>query len=111
MSEPDTLVFTLESADFFSVGRALQRAIGKSLLGDVTLEVKDGILTITSSWGGSQIRCTGTGEVTATLKAKAFCTLITSRFREKAPTGPMRLTFRPGLKEVAVEAAGVKAKF
>jgi hypothetical protein len=45
------------------------------------------------------------------LKAKAFCTLVTSRFREKAPTGPMKLTFRPELKEVAVEGAGVKARF
>ena len=72
MSEPGTLVFTLESADFFSVGRALQRAIGKSLLGDVTLEVKDGVLTIDSRWGGSQVPCTGNGEVTATVKAKAF---------------------------------------
>lgn len=46
MSELDTLVFTLQSADFFSVGRALQRAIGNSLLGDVTLEVENQILTI-----------------------------------------------------------------
>jgi len=111
MSEPDTLVFTLESADFFSVGRALQRAIGKSLLGDVSLEVENQILTINSRCSGSQIACTGCGEVTATLKAKAFCTLVTTRFREKAPTGSMKLTFRPTLNEVAIEAAGVKARF
>ncbi len=111
MSEPGTLAFTLESADFFSVGRVLQRAIGKSLLDDVTLEVKDGILTIDSRWGGSQIPCTGTGEIIATVKAKAFCALITTRFREKAPSGPMKLSFRPALKEVAVDGAGVKAKF
>jgi|GEM_PF-2724020 len=111
MSEPDTLVFILESADFFSVGRALQRAIGKSLLGEVTLEVENQILTVNSRWGGSQMPCTGIGQITATLKAKAFCTLVTTRFREKAPGGPMKLTFRPDLKEVAVEDAGVKAKF
>jgi hypothetical protein len=111
MSEPDTLVFILESADFFSVGRVLQRAIGKSMLDDVTLEVENQVLTVTSRWGGSQMPCTGMGEITATLKAKAFCTLVTTRFREKAPTGPMKLTFRPALKEVAVDGAGVKAKF
>jgi hypothetical protein len=111
MSEPGKLVFVLESADFFSVGRTLQRAIGKSLLGEVTLEVSNQILTVNSRWGGSQIPCSGTGTITATLKAKAFYTLVTSRFREKVPTGPIKLTFRPELKEVAVDAAGVKAKF
>ncbi len=87
MSESGTLVFILESADFFSVGRTLQRAIGKSLLDEVTLEVENQVLTVNSRWGGSQIPCTGTGEITATLKAKAFCTLITSRFRGKHPQG------------------------
>ncbi len=111
MSEPGTLVFTLESTSLYSVGRTLQRAIGKSLLGDVTLEVEKQVLTVTSRWGGSQMPCTGNGEITATLKAKAFCTLVTTRFREKAPSGPMKLTFRPALKEVAVDGAGVKAKF
>ena len=111
MNEPGTLVFTLESADFFSVGRAFQRAVGKDLLDDVTLEVENQVLTVTSRWGGSQIACTGTGKITAILKAKNFCTLITTRHREKAPAGPMKLTFRPALKEVAVDTAGVKARF
>ena len=111
MSEPDTLIFTLESADFFSIGRALQRAIGKSLLDDVILQVGDGTLTISTRWGGGEIPCKGEGSVTATLKAKAYCTLVTSRFREKAPAGPMKIIFRTRLKEVAVEGAGVKAKF
>ena len=111
MSEPDNLVFILESADFFSVGRILQRAIGKALLDGVTLEVNNQVLSVTSRWGGSQIPCIGTGEITATLTAKAFCALVTSRFREKAPTGPMKLTFRPTLKEVAVDSVGVKARF
>lgn len=111
MSDPGTVVFIFESADFFSVGRAFQRAIGKFLLDDVTLEVENQVLTVTSRWGGSQIPCTGSGEITATLKANAFCSLVTSRFREKAPSGPMKLTFRPALKEVAVDGAGVKAKF
>lgn len=111
MNEPGALVFILESADFFSAGRVLQRAIGKSLLGEVTFEVENQVLTVTSNWGGSRIPCSGSGEIKATVKAKAFCTLVTSRFREKAPTGPMRLAFRPILKEVAVDGAGVKAKF
>ena len=67
MSEPGTLAFTLESADFYIPGRVLQRAIGKSLLDDVTLEVEDGVLTIDSRWGSSQIPCTGTRKVTATV--------------------------------------------
>lgn len=78
---------------------------------EVTLEVEDHVLTVDSRWGGSQIPCAGSGEIKATLKAKAFYSLVTSRFREKAPTGPMKLTFRPKLKEVAVDVAGVKAKF
>lgn len=111
MSESGTLSFSLESADFYCVGRALQRAIGKSLLGDVTMEVKEGMLTVASRWGGSQMTCVGGGGVGVTLKAKAFCSLITPRFREKAPTGPMKLIFRPSLGEVAVGGAGVKCRF
>lgn len=111
MNEPDTLSFILESADFFSIGRALQRAIGKSLLDDVVLQIGDGILTISTRWGGGEIPCKGEGSVTVTLKAKAYCTLVTSRFREKAPSGPMKIIFRPTLKEVAVDGAGVKARF
>jgi len=111
MNEPGNMEFTLESEDFFSVGRILQRAIGKSLLDDVTLCVRDGSLTVTSRWGGGAIPCTGEGHVTVTLKAKAYCTLITSRYREKALTAMMKIIFRPALKEVAVEGAGVKDKF
>jgi hypothetical protein len=35
------------------VGRALQRAMGKSLLDDVTLEVENQVLTVNSRWCGS----------------------------------------------------------
>lgn len=111
MSDPDTLVFTIESADFFSIARALQRAIGKSLLGEVTIEVGQGFVSVSSRWGGGTIPCDGTGEITATLKAKAFCTLVTSRYREKAPSGDMKIIFRKRLKKVAVAGASVKAKF
>lgn len=111
MTESDNLIFTLESSDFFSIGRILQRAIGKDLLDDVTLEVRNGILVVTSRWGGGEIPCAGEGEIKARLNAKAYCALITSRFREKAPSGPMKIVFRPALKEVAVAGVGVKTKF
>jgi hypothetical protein len=110
MTTPN-LLYIAETSEFFSIGRALQRAIGKSNLGEVTLQVSQGMLTIDSRWGGGQIACKGAGEITAALSASAFCSLITSRFREKAPSGPMRIVFRPGLKEVALEGAGVKCKF
>lgn len=111
MNSPENLIFVTESSEFYSIGRALQRALGKSNLGEVTLEISQGKLTIDSRWGGGQIACTGNGEIAASLSATAFCSLITSRFREKAPSGPMKLLFRPELKEVAVDGAGVKCKF
>ena len=80
-------------------------------MGDVTLEVKDRFFIVNSRWGGSQIPCTSEGKATTTEKARAFCTMETTRFLEKAPSGPMKLSFRPALKEVAVDSAGVKAKF
>lgn len=61
--------------------------------------------------GGSEIPIIGQGKVCAELTARAFCTLITARFREKAPSGLMTLVFRPALKEVATGDAGVRAKF
>ena len=103
--------FTLDRGKFFSVGRALQRGFGKALLGVVTIQVHDGTLTIDSEWGGSEISCTGHGEVLVELTAPAFCKLITPRFRERAPSGIMTLSFRPSLKEIATDDAGVRAKF
>jgi len=85
--------------------------MGKALLGAVSLRVHEGKLRIDSKWGGSEIPVIGRGEVCAELTAKAFCSLITVRFREKAPSGIMTLTFRPVLKEVATDDAGVRAKF
>jgi hypothetical protein len=85
--------------------------MGKALLGAVNLRVHEGKLRINSDWGGSEIPVTGQDEVCAELTAKAFCMLITTRFREKAPSGIMTLAFRPALKEVATDDAGVRAKF
>src|SRR5690606_5612276 len=99
------LGYTVESADFFSIGRVLQRGFGKASMGKVTLRVEESALTIESDCGGGQIPCIGDGSVSATLSAKAFCSLITTRFREKEPSGPMRLVFRPLLKEVAIDRA------
>lgn len=111
MEEASPFVFTVESAEFFSVGRALQRGFGKRAIGEVTFSVQNKILSIGSHCGGGQMACEGEGEISARVKGSAFCTLITSRFREKAPVGPMKLVFRPGIKEVAIAGAGVKARY
>ncbi|MFZ4777781.1 MAG: hypothetical protein ACOYM3_20625 [Terrimicrobiaceae bacterium] len=111
MEEAVPLVFTVESAEFFSVGRALQRGFGKRAIGEVTLAVRNKVLSIDCDSGGGQMASEGEGEISAWLKASAFCTLITSRFREKAPVGPMKLVFRPGIREVAIAGAGVKARY
>jgi len=105
------LNFNVDRSDFFRVGRALQRGIGKTLLGTVKMEIRDGSLTISSQWGGAQMRCQGAGEVAVEIRAKAFCSLITTRYREPAPSGSMKLIFRPQTREVAIDRAGVKAKF
>ena len=68
---------------FFQHRPRLPAGIGKSLLGDVTLDVKE----------------------------RAFCTMEVTRFLEKAPSSTMKSSLRPALKEVAVDGTGVKAKF
>lgn len=103
--------FSVDRTEFFSVGRALQRAIGRSLLGSVTLRVADGKLQVCSTWGGTAMACIGEGQSAAELTAKSFCALITSRYRESDPRGPMTIVFRPALREVAIDSIGVKAKF
>lgn len=105
------LTFTLDRTLFFQIGRALQRGVGKAQLGTVSLSVSDGHLVIESEWGGGRIPCAGAGKISAQVTAKAFCTLITSRYREKEPQGTMEIVFRPALKEIAIDRAGVKAKF
>lgn len=106
----DTTV-ELDRALFFQIGRALQRGLGKGKLGTVSLAAQDGTLTIDSAWGGGRIPCTPGLTVAATVSAKAFCSLITTRYREKEPAGNMKIEFRPGLKEVGIDRIGVKAKF
>jgi hypothetical protein len=103
--------FSVDRRELFSTGRALQRAIGRSLLGTVTLRVADGKLRICSAWGGAAMACIGEGHSAAELTARSFCALITSRYRESDPRGPMIIVFRPALGEVAIDSIGVKAKF
>jgi hypothetical protein len=105
------LRFIVDRGEFFRIGRALQRGFGKSLLGRVTVDVRAGVLNISSEWGAGQIACEGNGDVSAQLGAKAFCDLITTRFREGSPSGKMELVFRPATRELAIDRAGVKAKF
>lgn len=56
MNGADELRFTLQRAEFFAVGRALQRGMGKALLGPVNLRVHDGKLRIDSQWGALRFR-------------------------------------------------------
>lgn len=102
--------YTLDRALFFQIGRALQRGIGKKMLGEISLSVRDGRLEIDSEWGGGQIPCRGAGEISANMNAKAFCTLITTRFREKSPSGEMLIIFNPGTKEISIDKGGARGK-
>ena len=111
MSEALDQSIQLDSEPFFQIGRALQRGIGKGKLGTVTLSVEDGFLTISSDWGGGKLPCTVGSTISATLSAKSFCALITTRSREKQPAGTMKVTFRPSVKEVGIDRTGVKARF
>jgi hypothetical protein len=96
---------------FFHIGRALQRGIGKSLLGDVVLSVRSQTLTINSDWGGGELACSGGSDIEARLTAKAFCRLITTRCSENQPHGTMGIFFRAAMKEVAIDRIGVRARF
>ena len=111
MTTAGELRFTVDRAEFFAIGRALQRGFGRRLLRKVTIEVRDGKLVINSVWGGSTMTCVGNGEVRVEVTGKAFCALITPRFREKKPSGTMVLLFRPSMKEIATDDAGVRGKF
>jgi len=75
------------------------------------METRDGFLTVSSKWGGAQLPCTGAGNISAEISAKAYCALITTRYRETKPSGVMELVFRPQAREIAIDRAGVKAKF
>jgi hypothetical protein len=75
------------------------------------MEVTNGALIISSQWGELEMPCVGDGEVAVEITAKSFCSLITTRYREKAPSGRMELVFRPALREMAIDRTGVKATF
>lgn len=112
MSDSVTCTCRLDRALFFQIGRALQRSFPKSQLGKVKLSVGDGHLWIESDRGGGMIPCSAsTADLCAELTARAFCTLISTRHREKSPSGEMLIKFNPELKEVAIDHAGVRAKF
>ncbi len=111
MKERPDLTFIVEREQFFAVGRALQRGVGKTLLGTIQIEARETSLTISSVWGGSQMACEGVGEIRAEVTAKAFCSLITTRYRETAPSGSMKIVFRPNMREISIDRAGVKARF
>ncbi len=105
------MAFTVDRSEFFRIGRALQRGFGKDLLGIVEVAIRDETLTISSQWGGGRMHCKGTGKVSVEIRAKAFCSLITTRYREATPSGSMKLIFRRQMREVAIDRAGAKAKF
>ena len=106
-----THVCRLDRGLFFQVGRALQRGFGKSMLRTVTLRLSGGLLWIGSECGGSSIACSGNARIIVEMSAKAFCQLITTRYREKSASGEMTIKFDPSLGEVSIDRAGVKAKF
>lgn len=106
-----THVCRLDRGLFFQVGRALQRGFGKSMLGTVTLRLSGGVLWIGSECGGGSIACSGNARMIVEMSAKSFCQLITTRYREKSPSGEMTIKFDPDLGEVSIDRAGVKAKF
>jgi hypothetical protein len=103
--------FWLDRAKFFEIGRVLQKNWHSSDLGHVTISVQAGKLTIMTKRGGGEISCEGAGEISARLYAPAFRNLIASRGHEKSPSGKMKFTFRPQFGEVAIDIAGVKARF
>ncbi len=88
----------------------MSRGIGTSLLGDVVLRVSGQTLAIESDWGGGEIACIGGSDVQVRVTAKSFCQMIRSR-KQGELKGTMSLIFRPGLKEVAIDRVGVRAKF
>jgi len=96
---------------FFHIGRALQRGIGKKALGVVFLSVSEGHLVIESDWGGGRIPCRGPGDIAVKLSSKAFCSLITTRYREKTPTGKMELAFDREQREVCIDRTRVHATY
>jgi len=99
MTTVSELRFTVDRAEFFAVGRALQRGFGMRWLGKVTIEVRDAELRIDSKWGGSKMSCVGNGEVRVEVTGKAFCGLISPRFRKKSPSRTMLLSFRPSMRK------------
>ena len=111
MTNPSDIAVELDRTSFFQIGRALQRGFGKSKLGTVSSTVQDGVLTIESGWGGGRIPCTPGHAVAATVSAKSFCSLVTTRYREEQPAGSMKIEFWPGFKEVGIDLIGVKAQF
>lgn len=111
MTKRATYTIVVESAPFLGIGRMVQRGFGKRARGEVRLTVAEGQLTIEVNCGGGEIACEGDGEISAALIASSFCTLFTSRFREKAPSGPLEVLFLPGPGEVAVAGTRVRAKF
>lgn len=111
MNEKKEIQFWLDREKFFEIGRVLQKNWHSSNLGEVSITVKNGKLIIMSQRGGGEIPCEGAGEITARLAAPQFRKLITARRLEKKPSGKMQIVFRPQFDEVAIDVAGVKAKF
>lgn len=105
------MLFVVKRAEFFAVGRAFQRGIGKKILGRVKIVARPNCMTVSSEWGSCAMTCEGFGEICAEVAARAFCSLITTRYRQVAPAGRMQVIFRPSCGEVAIDRAGVKATF
>ena len=101
---------TVDGAEFFSFVRAMKRSYPASVLGEVTMTVRAGKLTIESARGGCLLPCNDVPAVVARLSGGRFCQLASLVTDAKA-TGPLVIVFRPEFGEVALPNAGTKAKF
>lgn len=111
MNQAEEIHIWLDRAEFFEIGRVLQRNWSGDYLGPVRFSVSDGKLSITSRRGGGEIPCESADRISAELRPQDFRRLITANRSEKQPSGRMRLTFRPSLCQVAIDVAGVNASY
>ncbi|HEV2209627.1 MAG TPA: hypothetical protein VG167_12680 [Verrucomicrobiae bacterium] len=111
MSKRAEITIMVDRAKFFEIGRTLQRNWSGKYLGPVTFSTNQGKLTIMSKRGGGELACTPNTQISAELSPADFRKLITAGRREKSPSGPMTLTFRPAPGQLAIDIAGIRARF
>jgi hypothetical protein len=101
---------TVDGGQFYSFARALKRGYRASDLGEITLTVRNGKLTIETARSGCVLACEETPETVAHLPAGKFFSLVSLVTDAKA-FGPLAISFRPGLGEIGLPLCGTKARF